>query len=791
MKIKLLYLSLLMILVVKNAGAQHKRCALLVQNENKEPLVNVTVEVKSQAGQSITAGFTDSIGKYVVNNSVAGTYTIKISNLGYIPVLRNIELGDQPTELVVTMKVDTILLGEVIVTATKTLIVRKDDKLILNIDGKNTLGSTAIDILRNAPGVSLENDNLILLGKDVSVEIDGKPLKFTQQQLQNYLRNKAAGGIKQIELVANPDASYASSFEGRVINIITRREGEGYTASVSTNFTQRATYPSEWMGASINYFKGKVNLYSNINYANTQMRSLYESNLKLPEEDMQILENNRNNSTIMGPQYELGIDLYLTPISILGFKINGYFDKASNNLFGGSNVYINNQLDTSRTLNSDINDKGSMNNINLNYKVQLDSVGTTLNFDFDYGSVTGNYFNNQVSNSYAPDNSWIDQTTINQHVNSNNKLYALKADYNRKLGEVTMATGVHFTGSDIQQDLEEQSPYIPPGDDGKGKLIYKERVYAVYTDFRKNFKSLGVGIGLRGELTNYEGRTDSSTVEVGDIYFNLFPQVRMSYNLKGKHYFSAAWRRSISRPRFQDLIPFKRYNGNYQYYIGNPFLLPYFPSSVELYYSFKNSLYTIILYRQAKNRILEFDQQLPNSNVIESSRSNNGTAKRFTTTVGYNKNIKSWLLLGSSVSYLNGLEEFTVLDTLNKFNYNAFTVWFSPTFTIKRVKIIPNFYYSSDVYYNASKTLSYWYLDLTTRYSFLKDKAEVSLGVRDIFLTGISRRVSDYGGINLFLRNNWDSRQFFANFNYYFGNEKVKASRKRGETANQPTLNRF
>ena len=83
----------------------------------------------------------------------------------------------------------------------------------------------------------------------------------------NYLKNKNAYKIDQIELVTNPNASYDASFQGRVINIKTKkREGDGEEFSLYTKATRNSDYYSPDINFDFHINRNKLSAYTDIGY---------------------------------------------------------------------------------------------------------------------------------------------------------------------------------------------------------------------------------------------------------------------------------------------------------------------------------------------------------------------------------------------------------------------------------------------------------------------------------------------------------------------------------------------
>ena len=102
-------------------------------------------------------------------------------------------------------------LNTVNITATKPLIERLPDRLVMNVAGSVlAAGNTAMDILERAPGVTVDkDDNISLKGKQgVTVMINDKLTYLSNTQLAALLRGTDGSTIQSIEIITNPSAKY-------------------------------------------------------------------------------------------------------------------------------------------------------------------------------------------------------------------------------------------------------------------------------------------------------------------------------------------------------------------------------------------------------------------------------------------------------------------------------------------------------------------------------------------------------------------------------------------------------
>ena len=152
---------------------------------------------------------TDDAGVFRMQNVPAASYTLSVTYLGApelrqaVDVIEDLDLG------VLTLAPAAVELAEATVTAQRALVEVKPDRTVFNVEGTiNAVGNTGLDLLRKAPGVTVDNnDNINVLSRSgVLVYVDGRRLPLQGQDLSNYLRNLTAEQIDRIDIITNPGA---------------------------------------------------------------------------------------------------------------------------------------------------------------------------------------------------------------------------------------------------------------------------------------------------------------------------------------------------------------------------------------------------------------------------------------------------------------------------------------------------------------------------------------------------------------------------------------------------------
>ena len=119
----------------------------------------------------VVGAATDAEGRFLFDNVSAGRYWLRVSFIGFsdydseVFELTNGQAFNMPR---VTLKSDALALDGVEVEGERALVEVQPDKTVLNVQGTaNAAGSDAMELLKKAPGVVVDNnDNIILSGKN-------------------------------------------------------------------------------------------------------------------------------------------------------------------------------------------------------------------------------------------------------------------------------------------------------------------------------------------------------------------------------------------------------------------------------------------------------------------------------------------------------------------------------------------------------------------------------------------------------------------------------------------------
>lgn len=205
---------------------------IVKNSETNLPAENVSVMISEL--QLFTTS--DVLGEFSFSKIREGEYTITFSRIGYksksqsVLIIKGIE-----TNLEVSLSKTELMLGEAVVTSTRSARIVKDVPLPIElIDEKTIERSIKIstsDVIEKAPGVSLASDGTWATGvsirglskQNIVYLIDGNRIE-TSTNISAGLSLIDLSNVKNIEIVKGGLSSlYGTGATGGVINIMTNR----------------------------------------------------------------------------------------------------------------------------------------------------------------------------------------------------------------------------------------------------------------------------------------------------------------------------------------------------------------------------------------------------------------------------------------------------------------------------------------------------------------------------------------------------------------------------------------
>lgn len=764
-----------------------------VQDQEGEMLEFATVLLMNGADSSLVkGGYSNQNGEYILTPIAAGSYFVQVQFTGLNSFqTEKFDLAEGQDYTLPRISLTSTELEEVKITAQKPILTVKPDMTIFNVDAStNAIGTDGLELLRKAPGVVVDNnENIILQGKNgVRVYIDGKPSPLSSEDLANMLKTMQSSQIEAIEIITNPGAKFDAEGNAGIINIRLKKDkniGANGNIDLGYGIQRFAKYNGS---VSANYRNKKLNVfgslggntgirYTFLNFYRAQNETFYDQ-----DTDLFIDQDNLNG--------KLGLDLFLSKKSTLGFLANGFFNR--NDITSQSNTYIGPEAsgDTLSVLQAtSLNeDAGNNGNFNVNYRYD-DGEGVTWNVDADYGVYNLSKSAFQPNTYYDSNFENILGTSVFTTVAPTDiDIYSLKFDHERPLGKGKLGFGAKasyvITDNDFQfYDRVNNEDTLNLG--RSNRFEYTENVNAVYATYSQKINKWGITAGLRAEQTNSIGELTSIQVTGNDTvqrnYLNLFPSGGITYTPNFKHMYRLNYSRRIDRPRYQDLNPFVQQIDELSYRQGNPFLLPQYTHNVELSHIYKYRLTTSVKYSHTTDLMTQITDTIEGSRsfIMTDNLSSQDVVGVF---VSLPQSVTKWwtTFTNMGLTYTHNFADYGPGKEID-FGRVTYNVYHQSTFNLPKdfSLEISGFYNSPSIWGANFRTRRFWGVDAGVRKKFLDGRGNIKMAVSDIFYTMQWQGIQEFGGLFFDASGGWESRQFKVSASYLFGKDTVKSARRR------------
>lgn len=777
----------------------------------KDIIEFVNVSIYDNNGNLVKGAITDLDGNYIIQDVGKGSYTMKVSYVGYRTVEKKINVdGNKNMTLNLSMREDTELLDEVEIVAEKPQMIFDIDKRIFNADHDLTsLGGSASDLLSNIPSIEVDSEGTVSLRGDegVTIWINGKDSGLTSDNQSQILEQLPAETIDRVEVITNPSSKYSSEGSAGIINIILKKNiNIGYYGGVQARATTAGMYNAS---GNINYSKGKWDMFLNVGYRHHNGKSEGYDNRTMNDGTYlnQTSEGKRKGDNMFT---RLGVTFHPTfkdDISLNGF---GMFGGGSNNRTINylSNMPGTYQSAVRKTLGNDDMNGG---NISMDYMHRF-SEKSYLSASASY-----NVWGMDGSTDYLQDSQYADRTESSiqkQSSHMNNNGWEFTADYSNQITEN------HKIETGYKGELRsEHSPIETMSGTSYGNLVpqnnlyndfrYDSDIHALYVSYSGKINNFGIQAGLRGEYTLTDAVTKYKNTD-GEImfdtyktdYLDLFPSLFLSYSLPNNNEIQVNYTRRLRRPRGHMLNSFRNITDSTNISYGNPSLSPQYSNVFEVNYIKTWGLHTLTAsayYRGADN-VFERITYMDENEIMNTTWFNVTESKSIgVELVAKNKLFNNILDLTTTVNLyyfkLDGFEFYdsrtgnllATGDSEENFSWDARM--------IANVKLPYDINLQVTGRYRSKRTVAQGYrkpsysLDAGLRKSFLDNRLSVAVNARDLLNSRKRQSITIGDDFRQESSNSFIGRNIGITISYSFGNLKEMLKKQANRPQNSNSAN--
>ncbi len=664
-----------------------------------------------------------------------------------------------------------------------------------NIDGNPIMQNGSADrMIRRLPGVEIRQGKSIAVnGKNnATVYINGKKSYLEEADVIEYLETIPADQILKVEVYDSPPARFDAQGNGAIINIIIKKPPLGTNGRVNsflgihTDFKGN-DYFKMGTGFNINHRTEKFNFYGGIKVRTYEIGNVSNDSTIFDSDKNHYLSNQSSYyNKWVSNSVKMGLDYYPNDKTTLGIYVDYLYNAAINTNLTANEIELDVITDYTSFDSDEVSDNdNSMQNFNLDFNR---TINDSVNFSSDivYVRLSSNDDMNTQNNLFQG-NTLFGTTMIKSKSKSNINILAVKANYSGQLKKKwKIDAGVKY--SYIFNDNKFLSYTGTKPDDLSldvnlsNDFEYQESIAAGYLSIQKNWsEKFATDIGARVEQTNVSGVSPTEDLKFTKDYFNVFPNISFSYKPSKKHHFSLLYTERIDRPNTTELNPFLKSTNELEYESGNPDLNPSLDKLINFKYTFLEALTFVVEAGKKYDYYANVKEQDINTGIATELPSNIGTGEYVSLNLGSPIPIADYWMGYVQLHYL-----FAELNAPpNHFKVNKFYGYIGNEITLpKDWTVSISGYYAYNPYFGT------WILEplYAARFNVIKKigKWSVGLEIYDFLDTKFFKSSTEYNGIKSTGSSKWESRSFWFDITYRFGNNKIEKKRDRnvGEDEN-------
>lgn len=654
-----------------------------VDEADRRPLPLATVVLQNAAaGDTVLKTLATRDGRFRFAGLRPGRYFVHTSHIGFVAARSEVlvselnpsyDLGD--IQLTRVVDIEQI---EATANALKSSAIGSE-VFRLNEGATHSTGS-ALDALKNLPGVTIDQEGKVLLrGSDkVAILIDGKQSSLTGFGSQRGLENISAANIEAIEIIHNPSASFDAAGMAGIINIIYKQErqrgwsGDGGLSFGVGEFTrQRADLPTDIGSYTTNE---KITPSLNLNYTTERTRAFFQGEFQrqhdLPNNEFhtrfyddgrviesQVPENRYQTHHIV----KVGSDFFLTRGNTL--TIAAIHDLEHHTDRAQVPFILRSTGERERFWFWREEESTGLANASANWKHTFVTPGHELRANLQYSLAWEDeqYFLNE--------NSPVRVGTDMTHLKAKEYAIPFTLDYVRPLpsGRIEAGGKLQRRWLPITYDVERGNQSVIYQGLGS-RSDWEENIFAGYANLVRIKPQYTLEAGVRLEQTevSYEIPDENIYYPASDAYdyFEVFPNVKLNYTLGGTTRLIAAYNRRIDRPGEPELRIFPKYDDPELLKVGNPYLRPQLTDVFELGIGRSwqgGSVRTSGYLRDSDDafmRILAIDNSNPNYDIVNKIYHNVGHARQTGVELNVDQQlIAAWRISARANWYVNDIDE--------------------------------------------------------------------------------------------------------------------------------------
>jgi len=743
----------------------------------------------AETGKQITGTVTQADGTFKLTRFRPGLYNVEVDFIGYHKqTIEDIRITpDNPVADVGTipLKQAVLMMEGVEAAAEKAAVEYKIDKKVVNVSKQYTAASgTAVDVLENVPSVKVDIEgNVSLRGSgSFQVLIDGRPSVLDGT---DALRQLPASSIEKIEIITNPSAKYDPDGTAGIINVITKKQKRsGFNGMVNVNGGVNDKYGGDVL---LNYRNANYNVFLGLDYNHRFFPGTSDeiNRTTLGDTTFVVASDGDRERAFTGYSIRTGFEWNITDQDMLGASVRwGSRGFEMNSELAFEEWHVPGMGTTSYLSLGEYRRGGQFGSAQLNYQHDFAQKGHKLVAELSYrlresdDTSTDELHNmqNEIQSGRkstekgpgSPLRAKVDYTL------PLNESATFEAGYQSRLGRSTDENEFfRYNSQTGAYDLQSEFSYTTE---------YRRSIQALYAMYSDELGSFGFQTGLRTEYTGRSVELVDQDQTASLNRWDVFPTLHTSLQLPNEQQMMASYTRRIERPRGYYFEPFITWMDAYNVRRGNPDIKPEYIDSYEAGYQRRlgKNLFSLEGYYRITNNKVERVRSVYRDNVMLHTVDNVGKDTMFGAELMLNMDAFKWW----NINLMGNLFDYQVEGVIQgePFSRSSFN-WdtrFNNTFKLMQsTRFQFNLSYNSPSVSAQGKREGFFMTNVALRQSFLDDKLEAILQVRDLFATAEFEFTSegrDFYTHTVFTR---EAPVYTITLNYYINNYNRQRQQQR------------
>lgn len=750
-------ISAILSLCINNVYAQ--KITGVITDRDNNPIEFATIVLQTTDSVFLNSAYTDSVGRFSIKTDTLPVI-ITIQHLMYETYQKKCNTKAIGS---IQMNEKSQMLSEVSIIGEYPLVRVIDGKMTYNMSQLLTdkMATSIYDAILKLPGIHIQKGTFQLIGaNNVTILINGKKTNMDENQLNNLLKNMPKERIREAEVMYSAPPQY--HVRGAVINLV----------------LDNAIYDTQQLQGQIN------TLYNQGYYKNFQggVTILYNT----PKTLTDFLYSFGYNQVRTGQEI-ISQHIFNDQVSDINQSDRGYSVKPIHTIRLGNDWLINDKDKITLAYTAEIQPwmrsfnssngtySDSENKKNTDKPVQMHNIA--LNYTSGFGFSTGIDFTSYKNHTTQHYRERMEgkEDFFDARSKQDIRRLSFYADQSHSLGKGwTLNYGTKFSFASDKSSQIYHSSVSHNWSDYDSDSQLNEYTYDLYAGFSKRFaNNLSLNASLTGEYYKHK-KID---------YRSLFPMMEITYTANPVSVFQLSVSSDKVYPSYWEMQNTTSYLNGYTEIQGNTDLRPAKNYSFQLNYIWK-SKYIFTLFA---NYTDDFFCQIPYQSsdrlmLIYKTLNFNYSAK-----LGFNMMIpfrisrifESRFILNGYYDKMKSDHYYDLSFTKNNLAIytnldNTFTISSKPNIKAE----LSGSYISRNI--QGPMTINAMYrIDTGIKWTFNRNKAELSLKVNDIFNSWTPKELNlQYQTQNLRMKEVVDSRRISLSFTYRFGDFKPKAHKE-------------